>query len=94
MSLPKGLGLFATFLGKDANNDERPKLKLNFSSKVSSNSKMQAQIPHSARCSKYRKCGISPAVTSLPEASTFVECLHRAEYINHLNCINLKYKNP
>jgi hypothetical protein len=57
-----------------------------------SNSVMQAQISHSARCSKYRKCGISHAMTTLPETRTSVESLHTAEYMTKIRGINPQRK--
>lgn len=65
-----------------------------FSSKGSSHSRMQAQIPHSARCSKYRKCSVSPAVATVPETSTSVESLHTAEYTEKINALIHSTRNP
>ena len=65
-----------------------------FSSKGSSHSRMQAQIPHSARCSKYRKCSVSPVVATVPETSTSVESLHTAEYTEKINALIHSTRNP
>jgi len=64
--VPKGLGLFTTSLGPDAESHEKPTHTFIFFQIICQKIK-QAQFCLSVRSSKYRMCDVSPTVANHPE---------------------------